>query len=88
MATKGVPCMPSKKPDYTNRLYPLEPQISHAIGNSLAPSVIPSDKTTLNVSNYPDPLADHSYLANRELWDDWFFSGIAPQPTPAFTTGP
>ncbi len=64
--------------------YPLQPQISHAIGNSLAPSVIPSDKTTSNVYGYPDPLADHSYLANRELWDDYFFSGITPQPTPAF----
>ena len=83
--TRDAPSWDGYKPDYTNRLYPLEPQISHAIGNSLAPSVIPSDKTTHNVSNYPHPLADHSYLANRELWDDWFLSGIAPQNTPAFT---
>ncbi len=85
IASRGIPCLPGKKPDYTNRLYPLEPHISHAIGNSLAPSVIPSDKTTHNIVNYPDPLADHSYLANRELWDDYFLSGIAPQPTPAFS---
>ncbi|MFZ9937062.1 MAG: hypothetical protein ACO3JG_08350 [Luteolibacter sp.] len=64
--------------------YPLEPQVSHAIGNSLAPSVIPSGQTVHNIPNYPHPLADHSYLANRELWDDWFFSGIAPQNLPVF----
>jgi hypothetical protein len=29
-------------------------------------------------------LADHSYLANRELWDDYFLSGITPQSAPAF----
>ena len=85
MPTTGTPCWEGRKPDHTNRLYPLEPQISHAIGNSLAPSVIPPDRTTLNVPNYPHPLADHSYLANRELWDDYFLSGIAPQPTPAFS---
>ncbi len=74
----------NKKPDFANQLYPLDPQVSHAIGNSLAPSVIPPDKTVHNVPNYPLPLADHSFLANRGLFDDWFFSGIAPQPVPAF----
>ncbi|MFK7912204.1 MAG: hypothetical protein AB8F34_16630, partial [Akkermansiaceae bacterium] len=85
MPNRITPCFDGRKPDHTNRIYPLEPQISHAIGNSLAPSVIPRDKVTHNVSNYPHPLADHSYLANRELWDDYFLSGIAPQPTPAFS---
>ncbi|WP_396258720.1 hypothetical protein [Haloferula sp. A504] len=85
MPNRGLPCFDGRKPDHTNRIYPLEPQISHAIGNSLAPSVIPPDKTTYNISGYPHPLADHSYLANRELWDDYFLSGIAPQPTPAFS---
>ncbi len=85
MPTRGTPCETGRNPDYTNQRYPLEPQISHAIGNSLAPSVIPSNQTTYNIPNYPDPLADHSYLANRELWDDYFFSGITPQPTPAFS---
>jgi hypothetical protein len=63
---------------------PLLPQISHAIGNSLAPSLIAPDKTEGNLEKNPRPLADHSYLANRALWDDWFLSGIAPQPSPAF----
>ena len=58
---------------------PLNPQISHAIGNSAAPAVMEPDKT---FSIMPDgsgrPFADHSYLANRALWDDWFLSSIAP----------
>ena len=62
---------------------PMLPQISHAIGNSLAPSVIAPDKTEGNLPNNPRPLADHSYLANRALWDDWFLSGITPQASPA-----
>jgi len=62
---------------------PLLPQISHAIGNSHAPSVIPPDKTESTMTSplrAQRPLADHSYLANRGLWDDWFFSSIAPEP--------
>jgi hypothetical protein len=67
--------------------HPLLPQVSHAIGNSLAPAIMPPDQTEFNglSSDYPQPLADHSYLANRELWDDYFFSGIAPQPAPVFS---
>ncbi|MCW1921377.1 hypothetical protein OKA05_02360 [Luteolibacter arcticus] len=63
---------------------PLLPQISHAIGNSAAPSVIPAEKTSSSLGG-PRPLADHSYLANQALWDDWFLSGIAPQTAPAFS---
>lgn len=61
-----------------NAREPMQPQISHAIGNSLAPSVLASDKTEGTLSG-GRPLADHSFLANRALWDDWFLSGIAPQ---------
>ncbi len=57
---------------------PMMPQISHAIGNSVAPSVLAKDKTEGTLSG-ARPLADHSYLGNLGLWDDWFFSGIAPQ---------
>ena len=77
---------PSGTTEHTMAHLPLMPQISHAIGNSLASSLIPPDKTEFNLPNNPHPLADHSYLANRALWDDWFLSGIAPQNTPAFTT--
>ncbi len=61
-----------------NAREPMQPQISHAIGNSLAPSVLAPDKTEGTLSG-GRALADHSYLANRALWDDWFLSGIAPQ---------
>lgn len=64
---------------------PMLPQISHAIGNSAAPSVIPAEKTSSTLAG-PRPLADHSYLANQALWDDWFFSGIAPQTAASFST--
>ncbi len=58
---------------------PLNPQVSHPIGNSIAPSVIAPDKTFSIMSDGSGrPLADHSYLANRALWDDWFLSSIAP----------
>lgn len=63
---------------------PLLPHISHAIGNSRACSLIGPEETEGALPDSPHPLADHSYLANRELWDDYFLSGIAPQPRPAF----
>jgi hypothetical protein len=58
--------------------------ISHPIGNSIAPSVIAPEKTSSSLAG-PRALADHSYLANQALWDDWFLSGIAPQTAPAFS---
>jgi hypothetical protein len=56
---------------------PMMPHISHAIGNSLAPAVLPPNRSEGSLPG-GRPLADHSYLANRALWDDWFFSGITP----------
>ena len=71
-----------QKPKYgygtLNAREPMLPQISHAIGNSLACPVIASDKTEGSLPG-GRPMADHSYLANQALWDDWFLSGIAPQ---------
>lgn len=60
------------------------PQISHAIGNSMACSVIPADKTSSTLTG-PRTLADHSYLANQALWDSWFLSSIAPQTATTYT---
>lgn len=67
-----------------NTREPMLPQISHAIGNSMASPVLGPGATegTLNGGR---PVADHSYLANQGLWDDWFLSGIAPQTSNTFS---
>lgn len=75
------------KPKYgyatLNGREPLLPQISHAIGNSMAPSMLAAGRTEGSMAG-GRPLADHSYLANRALWDDWFLSGISPQTVAGF----
>lgn len=80
---------PNQRPRYEyatlNPREPMLPQISHAIGNSFAPSVIAMDKTEDSLPG-GRPIADHSYLANQALWDDWFLSGIAPQTVNTFTS--
>lgn len=68
-----------------NGRQPALPSISHPIGNSFAPAVIPSNKTSAMLGNQR-VLADHSFLANRALWDDWFFSSIAPQSSFSYPT--
>lgn len=57
------------------------PSLSHPIANSFAPSVLsPSSiRSTLGGRD----AADHSYLVNLALWDDWFFSSISPETVPA-----
>jgi hypothetical protein len=67
----------------------LFPHILQAIGNSYAHPQLPASKA------YDDNLqrifwstdgplsivfADHSYLANKALWDEFFISSITPQP--------
>lgn len=68
-----------------NGRQPMLPQISHAIGNSLAPSVLSSSETSRTTTG-DRPVADHSYLANLNLWDSWFFSSIAPQEANTFSS--
>jgi Tfp pilus assembly protein PilX len=66
----------------------LFPHTLQAIGNSYAHPHIPADKasTSWNRTFSADTgpiartLADHSYLANKALWDDYFFSSISPAP--------
>ena len=64
----------------------LHPGITHAIGNSFAPSILAKDKLTGNVDGLYE-IADHSYLANLALWDDYFFSSIAPTSSSAHHNG-
>ncbi len=57
----------------------LHPAISHPIANSFAPSYLEQDELRGKVGPYE--VADHSYLANLALWDDYFFSSISPVTT-------
>jgi Tfp pilus assembly protein PilX len=68
-----------------NAREPMMPQVSHAIGNSVAPPIFTPAQTESTLAG-SRPAADHSYLANLNLWDDWFFSGISPQDRATFTT--
>jgi hypothetical protein len=68
----------------------LAPHTLQAIGNSYAHPNIPQDKAlgTWNRifsgnTTTAKPFADHSYLANKALWDEFFFSSISPQPADA-----
>lgn len=66
----------------------LAPHIVQAIGNSYAHPNIPAEKAFVRKSRTFDldegskdvPFVDHSYLANKALWDEFFFSSITPQP--------
>ncbi|MES2982536.1 MAG: hypothetical protein V4727_09505 [Verrucomicrobiota bacterium] len=67
----------------------LAPHTLQAIGNSYAHPNIPADKafttytqllnSDLSAAVQNRSYADHSYLANKALWDEFFFSSIAPQ---------
>ncbi len=76
---------PRPTPGYAtlNTREPMLPQISHAIGNSLAPAILAPNRTEGTIRG-GRPIADHSFLVNRALWDDYFLSGIAPQQIATF----
>jgi len=59
---------------------PLQPSITHAIGNSFAPPCIAPDQTTGTFNNVA--AVDHSWLANDALWDQWFVSSLATRNAP------
>jgi type II secretory pathway pseudopilin PulG len=67
----------------------LRPHTLQAIGNSYAHPQIPADQTYTTVSrmfhatdgSHNETFADHSYLANKAIWDEFFFSSITPQRT-------
>jgi len=62
----------------------LFPRTAQAVGNAYAHPFIPPDQAFtswtrhFNVTDGPQrvTLADHSYLANKALWDEYFFSSI------------
>lgn len=68
----------------------LAPHSLQSIGNSYAHPNIPANQafttytqflnTDTDTGNPPQrTYADHSYLSNKALWDDYYFSSIAPQ---------
>jgi type II secretory pathway pseudopilin PulG len=67
----------------------LFPNTVQAIGNSYAHPHIPADKAytswtrrySMDQAEKKKTFADHSYLANKALWDEFFFSSITPQPS-------
>ncbi|MCH7228724.1 hypothetical protein [Haloferula sp. A504] len=67
----------------------LAPYNLQAIGNSYAHPLIPADKAFTRWTRYyeqqggtppatNEPFVDHSYLANKALWDEFYFSSITP----------
>jgi len=84
----GVRDLPVINNDTTNyaRVQYLRPSISHPIANSFAPSIMLPTQTETNrgAGKYNRDLADHSFLVNRALWDDYFFSSISPRTTTAY----
>jgi hypothetical protein len=67
----------------------LAPQVTQAIGNSYAHPNIPAGESFTTKTRLFDtdegtkvvPFVDHSYLANKALWDEYFFSSMSPQPS-------
>lgn len=72
----------------------LFPHVLQAIGNSYAhPYLKANDAVGKWTRHYSQaggaksiPMVDHSYLANKALWDDCFFSSIAPHLTDLYET--
>lgn len=67
----------------------LAPHTLQAIGNSYAHPNIPANRafttytqllnSDLTAAAQVRPYVDHSYMANKALWDEFFFSSITPQ---------
>jgi len=66
---------------------PVPPFAFNLIGNSDATPLIAPDKVTAIYSDPVDLQHDDSYCANHLLFDDWFCSSIAPDPSDFGTGG-
>lgn len=65
----------------------LAPHTLQAIGNSYAHPNISADRAFkywnrrfVGNNRTREPFVDHSYLANKALWDEFYFSSITPKP--------
>ena len=68
---------------------PIPPYAFNLIGNSDASPLLPANAVvnTADTSLAANLQYDDSYCANHVLFDDWFFSSIAPDPTTYGTSG-
>jgi hypothetical protein len=78
----------------------LAPHTLQSIGNSYAHPNVPASKafttytqllnSDITAAEQIRAYADHSYLANKALWDEYYFSSITPQPStiPLYGGGP
>ncbi len=60
---------------------------ANQFANSWASAYLSRNVTTKTSSNNV-PIYDHSYLGNEALWDGYFFSGVAPEISPAANGNP
>ena len=61
------------------------PGFTYTVGESWAHPMIPRDKVTVPTGTQGYPLIDHTWLANNELWDSWFYSTLCSYQGAAFT---
>jgi hypothetical protein len=65
----------------------LHPRVNHALGNSFAHPLIPSDAIeTANPSQPGSKMLDHTYLLNAALWDSCYFSSATHYNSAVFTS--
>jgi hypothetical protein len=68
--------------DHGSTLHDAAPNQALAIGNAFAHPLIPSNSVYQRIQDLPglsQDVYDHAYFNNDALWDEWFFSTIAPQ---------
>ncbi len=77
---------------YLRGLNPVPPHAQDIVANSDATPLVPSDAVVDEANNAfaglrKNEQQDDSYCANHILFDDWFFSSIAPEPQTYGATG-